>query len=67
MSQLANVGDFCPNEACSDYGKLQDKQSKRNIKKHGHKACNGFGVEPATKPLRPPKGRFFIVAGHPLR
>lgn len=36
MSQLANVGDFCPAEECEDYGKLQEKQSKRNIKKHGY-------------------------------
>ena len=35
MNQLANVGDFCPNEACSDYGKLQKKQSKQNINKRG--------------------------------
>jgi transposase-like protein len=38
MNQLANVGDFCPNEVCADYGKLQDKQSKQNIKKNGHTA-----------------------------
>ena len=35
MSGLAQVGDFCPNEACSDYGKLQADQSKRNIIKFG--------------------------------
>ena len=35
MGQLANVGDFCPNEECQDYGKLQEKQSKRNITKSG--------------------------------
>lgn len=35
MNQLANVGDFCPNEGCQDYGKLQEKQAKRNIKKYG--------------------------------
>lgn len=35
MNQLANVGDFCPNEECQDYGKLQEKQAKRNIKKYG--------------------------------
>ena len=35
MNELANVGDFCPNEACPDYGKLQKKQTKQNIKKHG--------------------------------
>lgn len=39
MNQLANVGDFCPNEACSDYGKLQKRQSKQNIKKHGFTAA----------------------------
>ena len=38
MKQLANVGDFCPNEVCPDYGKLQEKQSKRNIKKNGRTA-----------------------------
>lgn len=38
MDQIVNVGDFCPNEACSDYGKLQANQSKRNIKKYGRTA-----------------------------
>jgi transposase-like protein len=29
MSKLAQVGDFCPNEVCPDYGKLQsDRQGK---------------------------------------
>jgi transposase-like protein len=34
MTQLAQVGDFCPNEACPDYGKLQSAQ-KHNIIKFG--------------------------------
>ncbi len=38
MNQLANVGDFCPNEACSDYGKLQKNQSKQNLEKDGFTA-----------------------------
>ena len=38
MNQIANVGDFCPNEICSEYGKLQEKLSKRNIKKNGYTA-----------------------------
>ncbi len=25
MSKMAQVGDFCPNEVCLDYGKLQSK------------------------------------------
>ncbi len=35
MSAFANVGDFCPNEACADCGKLQADQPKRNIIKFG--------------------------------
>ena len=34
MSKLAQVGDFCPNEACPDYGKLQSDQ-KHNIIQFG--------------------------------
>lgn len=33
MEQFAKPGDFCPNEACPDYGKLQEGQTRRNIKK----------------------------------
>lgn len=40
MKQFANVGDFCPNEACPKYGKRQEKKSKRNIKKYGFTAGN---------------------------
>ena len=32
--KFARVGDFCPNESCPDYGKLQSGQ-QRNIKKAG--------------------------------
>ncbi len=34
MATLAHVGDFCPNEACPDYGKLQS-DSANNIRKFG--------------------------------
>jgi len=34
MEKFAHPGDFCPNEACPDYGELQDDQ-QRNIKKAG--------------------------------
>jgi transposase-like protein len=36
MAELGAVGAYCPNEACSDYGKLQRTQVKKHIKKHGH-------------------------------
>ncbi len=32
---FAKVGDFCPNEACLDYGKLPDGQSQPSIRKFG--------------------------------
>jgi transposase-like protein len=35
MEQFAKTGDYCPNEACPDYGQLQDSQAHRNIKKAG--------------------------------
>jgi len=35
MERFAKPGDFCPNEACPDYGKLQDGQAQKNIIKTG--------------------------------
>lgn len=32
MSEFAQVGDLCPNEICSDYGKLQSDQQHNIIK-----------------------------------
>ena len=40
MERFAQTGEFCPNEACLDYGKLQDGQVQPNIKKSG-KTANG--------------------------
>ena len=40
MGKFAQSGDFCPNEDCPDYGKLQTDQ-EQNIKKSG-KTANGF-------------------------
>ena len=34
MSEFAQVGDFCPNEICSDYGKPQSGE-QHNINKFG--------------------------------
>lgn len=33
MEQFAKPGDFCPNEACPDYGKLQSGQ-QQNLEKY---------------------------------
>ena len=40
MKQFAQVGDYCPNETCPDYGKLQEKNQPQNIRKFG-KTRNG--------------------------
>jgi transposase-like protein len=42
MEQLAKVGDFCPNETCPDYQKLQAGQRKPNIIRAGKR---GKGVQ----------------------
>jgi transposase-like protein len=34
MTEFAQVGDFCPNESCSDYGKRQGER-QQNIVKYG--------------------------------
>jgi transposase-like protein len=34
MEKFARAGDFCPNAACADYGKLQDGQ-QQNLQKFG--------------------------------
>lgn len=54
MCKLAQVGDFCPNKTCTDYGKRQSKQQK-NIVKFGKtkagrqrylcKSCDGTFTE----------------------
>ena len=38
MEKLAHPGDFCPNAACPDYGKLQSDQAQTNLKKAGKTA-----------------------------
>lgn len=35
MNQFAHVGDFCPNESCINYGKLQTEADPSNIRKFG--------------------------------
>jgi transposase-like protein len=55
MEGFAHSNEFCPNEACPDYGKLQNDQTKPNLKKIGKtragvqryqcKTCNGTFTE----------------------
>ena len=55
MEGFAHSNEFCPNETCPDYGKIQKDQSKPNLKKIGFtrgevqryqcKTCNGTFTE----------------------
>ena len=60
MEKLAQTKDFCPNAACPDYGKLQQDQSKANLKRSAkhHAAYNATSAKLAEKPLLRPKGPF---------
>lgn len=40
MNQFAQVGDYCPNESCAEYGKLKSEITAPNICKFG-KTKNG--------------------------
>jgi transposase-like protein len=35
MDKFAKPGEFCPNAACRDYGKIQGEQGQRNLQKFG--------------------------------
>jgi len=55
MEGFAHSNEFCPNEDCPDYGKLQEDQPQPNLKKIGKtragvqryqcKTCNGTFTE----------------------
>ena len=59
MEKLAQTKDFCPNPACTDYGKLQSGQAQPNIKRLAKPsgACNDISVKPASRCSRSPPGR----------
>ena len=50
MEQFAKHGDFCPNQACPDYQKLQTIQASRTSSKQAKlgKECNGSSATPAA-------------------
>ncbi len=62
MPEFAQPGDFCPNEACPDYGKLQDGQTQRNIQKAGKtkKGVQRFQCETCNKTFTATTGPLFF-------
>jgi transposase-like protein len=60
MEKFAKTGDFCPNEACPDYGKLQiDRQ--QNLVKFGktRKGVQRFRCQTCGKTFTETKGTIF--------
>lgn len=47
MEGFAHRNEFCPNEVCPKYGKLQKDQSKPNLKKIGF---SGINAKPVLAP-----------------
>jgi transposase-like protein len=60
MSKLAQVGDFCPNKVCPDYGKIQSDQ-KHNIIKFGttKRGRQGYKCKSCGKTFTETKGTLF--------
>ena len=57
MPELAEVGDFCPNDSCSDAGKTDEG----NIVKYGTtrpRACSAIDAKRAERRFRKTPGRF---------
>lgn len=60
MEKFAKTGDFCPNEACPDYGKLPGDQ-QRNIKKAGRtqKGVQRYQCKTCHRTFTETKGTIF--------
>ncbi len=69
MTLLAQAGDFCPNKACPDYGKLQNEQSQGNIRKYG-KTRNGtqrYQCKRCRETFTATKGTLFYRRRTPMK
>ena len=62
MEQFAKTGDFCPNEACPDYGKLQDGQRQQNIIEFGktNKGVQRYRCKTCRKTFTATTGTIFF-------
>jgi transposase-like protein len=62
MEGFAKPGDFCPNKACPDFGKLQDGQAQQNIIKTGHtrKGIQRYPCKTCRKTFTETSGTLFF-------
>lgn len=61
MDKLVQTKDFCPNEACPDYGKLQGSQFQTNLKKIGKtpRGVQRYQCKTCSKTFTETKGTLF--------
>jgi len=69
MEKFAKVGDFCPNEACRDYGKLQNGQTQANIRKFGktRRGVQRYQCKTCERTFTETKGTIFYRKRTPER
>lgn len=69
MPDFAHVGDFCPNKACPDYGKLQADQPQKNIEKYGktRRARQRYRCKTCGQTFTETKGTIFYRRRTPER
>ena len=69
MTELVQVGDFCSNPECADYGKVQPNQHKANIMKYG-RTKNGsqrYYCQTCHKTFTETKGTIFYRRRTPAK
>ena len=61
MERLVQSKDFCPNESCPDYGKLQNGQDQANLKKIGRtsRGVQRYQCKTCGKTFTETKGTIF--------
>ena len=69
MEQFAKTGDFCPNEACPDYGKLQEDRQQQNVIQFGRtkKGVQRYRCKTCKKTFTETTGTIFFRKRTPER
>lgn len=62
MEKFARPGDFCPNAACPDYGKLQEGQKQPNLQRFGktRQGVQRFRCKTCGKTFTETRGTIFF-------
>ena len=62
MEKFARPGDFCPNTACPEYGKLQEGQTQHNLQRFGktRRGVQRFHCKTCGKTFTATRGTIFF-------